>query len=86
MEKPDIKELLREHGYKATPGRVALLEVLWEEGVPLSVQSIIQKLKKAPDEATPALAYSDESTSVIVMRIMSLKRNIIITWCVSIVG
>jgi Fur family ferric uptake transcriptional regulator len=69
MEKPDIKELLREHGYKATPGRVALLEVLWEEGVPLSVQSIIQKLKKAPDEATLYRALEALAGSGILRRV-----------------
>lgn len=48
-----MKTLLHNAGYKATPGRLALLEVLQKSKRPLSIQSIMRKLKgKKIDQVT----------------------------------
>lgn len=52
MKKPDFKALLQEAGYKATLGRLALLELLWGEEKPLAVHSIEKKLKGKMNEVT----------------------------------
>ena len=41
---PDFAALLRVQGFKATPGRVALLRVLWLAKQPLTVDEISRKL------------------------------------------
>jgi Fur family transcriptional regulator, ferric uptake regulator len=51
MGKPDFKILLHGQNFRATPGRVALLETLWAAQLPLSVAAIAQILEKI-DEAT----------------------------------
>lgn len=49
----DPKKALREAGFKATPGRVAFLELLAKAKEPLSIQDILAKLKnKSVDQAT----------------------------------
>ncbi len=46
------KELLRSLGQKATPGRVALLEVLEKSPKPLSISGISKALKNTLDQTT----------------------------------
>ena len=41
---PDFKALLRSQGFKATPGRIALLRKLWLAKEPLTVDEIGRKL------------------------------------------
>jgi len=41
---PDFAVLLRSQGFKATPGRVALLRALWLAKRPLTVEKIGEKL------------------------------------------
>lgn len=50
--KPDFKEVLREGGYKATPGRVLLLQTLFGEKKPVTVSYLKKKLKSAVDKVT----------------------------------
>jgi len=45
MAYPDAKALLRSAGFKVTPGRVALVELLARESKPLPVAEIQHKLK-----------------------------------------
>ena len=48
-----MKELIRSAGYKATPGRLALLEVLQKSARPLSVPRIVRGLRgNKVDQAT----------------------------------
>ena len=48
-----FQDLLRKAGYKATPGRVALLKLLKASKEPMSIQEIIKKAGKiAVDQAT----------------------------------
>jgi Fe2+ or Zn2+ uptake regulation protein len=44
-EKPDFKQLLRSRGFKATPGRIGLLSVLWSAGAPLTVEDLAKRQK-----------------------------------------
>src|ERR1700722_17768992 len=72
MQKPAIETLLRERGFKATAGRIALLEALWAASAPLSVQAIAQILKKEKasiDEATLYRALEALAGAGIVRRI-----------------
>lgn len=43
---PDFEKILREKGLKATPGRVHLLETLFEETTPVTVPYLQKKLTK----------------------------------------
>ncbi len=52
MEKPDFKGALKEAGFKATPGRLQLLEVLWKESKPLTVIEIQKRLHNNLNEVT----------------------------------
>lgn len=49
-----LKKLLRKGGYKVTPGRVAILEVLESSGKPLSVAQLMAKL---PKKLNPTTVY-----------------------------
>ncbi len=49
---PDFKAVLRQSGYKATPGRVLLLQTLFGEEKPVTVTYLEKKLKKAIDKVT----------------------------------
>lgn len=47
------KLILRNAGFKATPGRIAFLELVYKARKPLSIQDVLVKLKKhAIDQAT----------------------------------
>lgn len=52
METPDLKAILKKSGFKATPGRLALLELLWSESKPLSVEAIQVRLGGEINEVT----------------------------------
>lgn len=52
MKQPNFPELLKQHGFKATPGRVALLHTLWHETQPISIPSLAHKLRAHLNEAT----------------------------------
>lgn len=47
-----ITELLREHGFKATPGRLALLTLLMQSQEPLTVEDMTHKLSQKINTAT----------------------------------
>lgn len=47
------KTTLREAGFRATPGRIAFLDLLYKSKKPLSIQDALQQLKKhSIDQAT----------------------------------
>lgn len=48
----DFTSLLRKHGYKATPGRIAILVILEKNSRPLSVPEIDKQLKSKVDQVT----------------------------------
>ena len=49
----DSKSVLRTAGFRATPGRIAFLELLKKSDKPLSIQDVLDKLKgKSIDQAT----------------------------------
>ena len=48
----DLKNTLRQSGYKATPSRLAILDVFRNVKKPLSAQEIIDALPKNIDQAT----------------------------------
>jgi Fur family ferric uptake transcriptional regulator len=52
MEKPDFKAQLKDAGFKATPRRIELLELLWKEKEPLAVGMLAAKLKGEMNEVT----------------------------------
>jgi Fur family ferric uptake transcriptional regulator len=53
MQKKDsFKEMLRRSGYKATPSRLAILEIFQKARRPLSAQNIIEALPRETDQAT----------------------------------
>jgi Fe2+ or Zn2+ uptake regulation protein len=51
-KKEDFKEILRKSGYKATPSRLAILEILKRAKNPISAQDIIDALPSNTDQAT----------------------------------
>ena len=48
----DTAELLREHGFRATPGRLALLELFAESKQPLTVADIHKRMRNGMNEVT----------------------------------
>ena len=61
--------LLREAGMRATPGRMALIEVLAKEAKPASVQQIERKLKGALNQVTLYRALDALAAAGIVSRV-----------------
>lgn len=62
--------LLRRHGFKATPKRVALLEALRDAKSPLKTDDILEKLKRTPlDQATLYRALKELKEANIVRQI-----------------
>jgi Fe2+ or Zn2+ uptake regulation protein len=51
-KRDNVREQLREAGFKATPARVALLSLLAREAKPLAVPSILRRLSAEADQAT----------------------------------
>ncbi len=51
-KKNDFRSILRKSGYKATPSRLAILEVFQKSKNPMSAQAIIDALPSDSDQAT----------------------------------
>jgi Fe2+ or Zn2+ uptake regulation protein len=65
----DFKALLKEHGYRATSGRIALLTLLWKENKPLTVDEIKKRLESKLDMVTLYRALEALSKSGVVHRV-----------------
>jgi Fe2+ or Zn2+ uptake regulation protein len=52
LKKEDFRNILRKSGYKATPSRMAILEVIKKNKNPMSAQEIIDALPSNTDQAT----------------------------------
>ena len=63
--------LLRQYGFRATPGRIDLLQALKTAGKPLSIAAVAKKLKKKMDYASVYRALEALTDSGLVRR-MSL--------------
>jgi Fe2+ or Zn2+ uptake regulation protein len=51
-QKDDLRNLLRKSGHKATPSRLAILDIFKKTRKPLSAQEIIDSLSRDTDQAT----------------------------------
>jgi len=51
-KKDDFRNILRKSGYKATPSRIAILEVFEKNKNPISAQEIIDALPSGTDQVT----------------------------------
>ena len=67
--KPDFTEVLHQGGYKATPGRVLLLQTLFGEEKPVTVSYFEHKLKKAIDKVTLYRALESMVASGVVREV-----------------
>ncbi len=77
MKSQDLQlceSLLKEHGYRVTPGRVSLLMYLKHAGKPLTATEIQKGIKSAIDKVTLYRALEDFVTSKIVGKV-SLQSN-----------
>jgi Fe2+ or Zn2+ uptake regulation protein len=63
---PDFVQHLRSHGYRATPGRVELLKLLWRMKQPLTVGEIAKKLSL--NEVTLYRALDEFARAGLVLR------------------
>ena len=52
MQKPDFKTLLQGAGFKATLGRIALLEALWHTQKPLAVPALTKSVGRKMNQVT----------------------------------
>jgi Fe2+ or Zn2+ uptake regulation protein len=52
LKKDDLRNILRKSGHKATPSRLAILEVFKKNKNPLSAQEIINSLPSDTDQTT----------------------------------
>lgn len=66
---PSFEEVLREGGYKVTPGRVLLLKTLFGEEQPVTVSYLEKKLKNAVDKVTLYRALESMVASGIVREV-----------------
>lgn len=69
IQRPDFKEVLRQGGYKATSGRVLLLETLFGEQTPVTVSYLEKKLKNAIDKVTLYRALESMVVSGVVREV-----------------
>jgi len=65
---PNFKDVVRSRGFRATPGRVKLLEFLWREQKPFTVEGIGKKLR-ALDTATLYRALEAFEKAALVRRV-----------------
>jgi len=65
----NFADLLRKAGFKATPARLSLLEILRKSGKPLSIADISKRLSKVADQATVYRALEALSKMGIVQKI-----------------
>ncbi len=68
-QKTQFATLLREHGHKATPGRLSLLQVLHTADTPLSIPEILKRLRGEINQATVYRALESLSDVGMVRRI-----------------
>lgn len=66
---PNFEEVLRKGGYKATPGRVLLLQTLFGEDKPVTVSYLEKKLKSAVDKVTLYRALESMVASGVVREV-----------------
>lgn len=72
----DATEVLREHGFKATPVRLLLVSLLHDSPRPLSVASLIKKTKKtSADAATIYRALSAYAEAGIISEVRLSKEQ-----------
>lgn len=69
-----MKNLLREHGYKATPARIAILDIFSKSDNPLSAKNVYRKIKNTKEgkninEATVYRTISSLQESKILKKI-----------------
>jgi Fe2+ or Zn2+ uptake regulation protein len=69
MKQPDIRGLLKTAGFKATPSRLAILEVLAHEEKPFAVHELEQRLKGKINEVTLYRALEAFAAKGIVRRV-----------------
>jgi len=70
-----MRKILKEKGYKATPARLAILEVLSKNKLPMDAESIFKKLKnKKINEATVYRTLSSLEEGEILKRV-DLRKN-----------
>lgn len=55
--KPDLKDLLRQRGYRATPQRLAIYDALWNAGSHPTVASIHELAEKRDPTISKATVY-----------------------------
>jgi Fur family ferric uptake transcriptional regulator len=65
----DFKEMLKDKGFRATPGRVALLQALWREEEPLTVAQIQKRLSKKLDTVTLYRALEALAAAGVIRRV-----------------
>jgi Fe2+ or Zn2+ uptake regulation protein len=65
----ELIPILKENGFKATPGRLALLEILKESPKPISAEGIMKKMKSKLDLATIYRALKEFEKSKMVARL-----------------
>ncbi|MBY0473176.1 transcriptional repressor [Patescibacteria group bacterium] len=68
MQKGEYKTLLQKAGFRATPGKIALLELLQKEDKPLTVAEIQKKLKRKQDTVTLYRSLEALTEANILMR------------------
>lgn len=66
---PDFKKLLREHGYRITPARIALLVFLHNTQKPLTAREIQKQTPHIMDKVTLYRALEDFTRSKFVVKI-----------------
>lgn len=68
-EQLDFRSVLHRAGYKATPARLSVLQLLKEAKRPLSPQTIVEKVSKEADQATTYRILKALKTSGIIQQI-----------------
>jgi Fe2+ or Zn2+ uptake regulation protein len=66
MSSYDLQTLLRKNGFRVTKAKEALLTLLEETGIPLSVHDIMSRWKKPPNQATVYRILTDLTAANIV--------------------
>jgi Fur family ferric uptake transcriptional regulator len=64
-----LSEILRKAGYRATPGKIAIIEALARAGQPVKANDLIEKLKKEVDPVTVYRALESFDKSGLVKKI-----------------
>lgn len=64
-----FKEMLQDAGYRATPGRIAILEALWKEKEPSTVVELKKRIRRRLDTVTLYRALETFANSGIIRRV-----------------